>query len=333
MKLQDPNSGIRWKDYQISTPTFDLSSIEKPDFSPFLVHMTGKNQLLSILKGENAPDDVIVNKGQGFLKASIPVYDGSNEYYNANVVCFTESPLFALDFFRYRSFNRWKLDQQFGIGFSKTDLVVRRNVRPVIYLDSQSNRDLLNLCNNIIDDNIKVTDNNGKIQDFKLLAKKLKPLLFPLLEDKPSQGFMWEREWRCPNSDGMTFPLNAIKIICCPADEKEEISELLKDHSDNIQIVESWKEYDDVTSYLKRRDKETKIPKKENINRIEDIKILNNLKEQNDQTFHSLSAYYGVFRGTVDQLEERSISDILKDLKETSKMIVDQIENLKKNNR
>ena len=72
MSLKGPNSGIRWKDYQITTPTFHLSSIEKPDFSPFLIHMTGRNQLLNILRGENAPEDVQIPENNGFLKSSIP---------------------------------------------------------------------------------------------------------------------------------------------------------------------------------------------------------------------------------------------------------------------
>jgi len=325
MKLQGPDSGIRWKDHQISTPTFDLSSIEKPDFSPFLIHMTGRNELLSILRGENSPDDIVVNEGNGFLKASIPAYEGTAQYYNTSVVCFTESPLFALDFFRHRSYTRWRNDQQFGIGFSKTDLVVHRNVRPVLYLDSQSNREVLNLCNNLISENFQIIDVNGRVQNMIALAERLKPLLFPLLEDKASQGFMWEREWRCPNSNGMVFPLSAIKVICCPKNEKQEIAEILNDYSDSIQIVESWREYDDVTSYLKRRDRDTEKPTSVKIEQIGDIEVLRNLKQQNDQTLNSLSSYYSVFRETVNKLEGRSISDTLEDLNNTSKLIADRI--------
>ncbi|UUW07084.1 hypothetical protein NLG42_13325 [Flavobacterium plurextorum] len=325
MKLQGPDSGIRWKDYQISTPTFDLSSVEKPDLSPFLIHMTGRNELLSILRGENAPEGIVVDEKQGFLRSSIPVYDGSAQYYNSSVVCFTESPLFALDFFRYRSFTRWRNDQQFGIGFSKTDLVVHRNVRPVIYLDSQSNREFLSFCNKIITENLNIVDDNGEIQNYKPLFENMKPLLFPLLEDKISQGFMWEREWRCPNSIGMTFPLSAIKVICCPKNEKDEITEILRDYADSIQVVESWREYDDVTSYLTRRNRDTEIPTSDKIEMIYDVNALQELKQQNDQTLHSLSAYYGVFRETVNQLEGRSITDTLQDLQNTSKLIADRI--------
>lgn len=326
MSLLGPGHGIKWKDYQISTPTFHLSSVEKPDFSPFLIHMTGRDQLLSILRGENAPEDVAVNPGHGFLRASIPAYEGSAQHYNASVVCFTESPLFALDFFRYRSFARWSADQQFGIGFSKSELVVHRHVRPVVYLDSQTNRELLGLCNGIINGNFQVVDQDAVVQNAIPLAAKLKPLLFPLLEDNPTQGFMWEREWRSPDPIGMTFPLSAIKVICCPANEREEIAELLAPHADNIQIVENWREYDDVTSYLKRRDRHAEMPTSEKLKQIGDLTTLRDLKQQNDQTLHSLSAYYGVFKETVDQLEGRSITDTLDDIRKTSNLINARIE-------
>lgn len=325
MNLKGPNSGIRWKDYQITTPTFHLSSIEKPDFSPFLIHMTGRNQLLNILRGENAPEDFEINENNGFLKSSIPAFNGNEDYYNTRVVCFTESPLFSLDFFRYRSYSRWQADQQFGIGFSKTDLVNHRNVRPVIYLETETNTEVLSLCNQILNDNLTVSDNNGKVKDLKPLMEKIKPLLFPLLQEKPSQGFMWEREWRCPNEVGLAFPLEAIKVICCPNNEREEIAALLADYADNIQIVESWREYDDVTSFLKRRKSQVQYDTTDKIQQINSVIALQELKQQNDQTLHTLSAYYAVFKETVNQLEGKSINDTLADLKNTSKIISDRM--------
>ncbi|MFB9053121.1 hypothetical protein ACFFVB_08505 [Formosa undariae] len=329
MNLPGPGSGITWRNYRIETPTFKLSSIEKPDLSPFLIHMTGRNQLISILKGENANEGVEVAEGQVFLKSVVPTFNGSQGYYNSNVVCFTESPLFALDFFRYRSFNRWESDQQFGIGFSKTDLVQHRNVRPVVYLETETNRELLNLCNKINDDSFVISDNNGEIQDLKPLISKIKPLLFPLLEDTRSQGFMWEREWRCPSESGMTFPLSAIKVICCPKNEREEIEKIIEEHSSHIQIVESWKEYDDVTNFLKRRDRNIDKTTIDRIDNIGDIGALSAMKMQNEQTLNTLSSYYSVFKETVNQLEGRSINDTLEDLKNTSKIISDRIEKVR----
>lgn len=325
MNLPGPNSGIRWKDYQIDTPTFQLSSIEKPDLSPFLIHMTGRDQLISILRGENAPEGIEVPDRNGFLKSSIPIYNQSQGYYNSSVVCFTESPLFALDFFRYRSFARWEADQQFGIGFSKADLINHRNVRPVIYLDTETNTEILSLCNRILNDSLTLSNQDGEIENIKPLMEKIKPLLFPLLQDRPSQGFMWEREWRCPNHNGLIFPLNAIKVICCPNNERAEIEELLADQLENIQIVESWREYDDVTSFLKRRKSEVQYNTSDKIQQIKDVYALSELKQQNDQTFHTLSAYYGVFKETVNQLEGKSIADTLNDLKLTSQIISNQI--------
>jgi hypothetical protein len=329
MSLKGPNSGVYWKDYKIDTPTFQLSSVEKPDLSPFLIHMTGKNQLLSILNGENSPEDIEVPENYGYLKSVIPTFDTSEAYYNSSVVCFTESPIFALDFFRYRSFRRWQSDQQYGIGFSKIALIRNRNVRPVIYLDTNTNTELLSFCNNIQNENFTVTNENAEIVDIKPLFDKIKPLLFPMLEENRSQGFMWEREWRCPSENGMNFPLSAVKVICCPANERDEIIELLGEHAESIEVVESWKEYDDVTTYLKRRKQSIDYSTLDRIDNIFDIDNLSELKQQNDQTFHILSAYYGVFKDTVNQLEGKSISDTLKDLSNTSKIISERIETIK----
>ena len=105
MPLPPPSSGAYWKNYEINTPTFQLTPIEKPDMSPFLVHMTGKEQIIHILRGQNAPEKL--EDGYGFLKAAVPKQ--STGGYTAEVVCFTDSPTFALDFFRYRSFQRWKM--------------------------------------------------------------------------------------------------------------------------------------------------------------------------------------------------------------------------------
>jgi hypothetical protein len=41
-----PSFGITWNHYRNTTPTFDLTSVEKPDLSPFLIHMTGKDSLV-----------------------------------------------------------------------------------------------------------------------------------------------------------------------------------------------------------------------------------------------------------------------------------------------
>lgn len=332
MNLPGPNSGVTWGDYKIKTPTFKLTSIEKPDLSPFLIHLTGRNQLLSILKGENAPEGIEIPQNFGYLKSSIPDY-GSKSHYNSEVVCFTESPLFALDFFRFRSFSRWNTDQQFGIGFSKDKLITDSNVRPVIYLDSETNSQVLSVCNRILKGELCVINSDGNKEDLKPLMEKIKPLLFPLLENLDSQGFIWEREWRYPNSNGFKFPLSIIKVICCPANEKSEIEELLSDYLENIQIVENWKEYDEITSFLKSRETTSKFNTADKIGAIKDVKDLRELKQQNDQTLHTLTAYYEVFKDTVNQLEGKNISATLDDLRRNSSLIIKQIENVESTRR
>ncbi len=74
---------------------------------------------------------------------------------------------------------------------------------------------------------------------------------------------MWEREWRlCPTEkpEGLSFPFESIRIICCPASEENEIKEILGDHSRNINFVRSWKEYNEVVDYLTKRKSDLYIP-------------------------------------------------------------------------
>ncbi len=325
MNLPGPGYGIKWREYRNTTPTFSLTPIEKPDFSPFLIHMTGKNSLVNILKGENAPDDINIPDNSGYLKAVIPSFNGEEAIYTSEVVCFTEAPIFALDFFRYRSYRRWSDDQQFGIGFSKSKLIQLRNVRPVIYLDTDTNSNILNFCNQIINGNFEIKNAKGEVQEYKELFAKIKPLLFPLLENTPYQGFMWEREWRCPESNGLIFPHKAIKILCCPENERNEIEEILGDEVNNIEIVESWREYDDVTNYLKRRKEETDTKALNRIKEILDLETLNSLKTQNEQTINMLISHYSVFKETVDGLEQGKIHQIIDDMKQKSVEIKSRI--------
>jgi len=246
MPLPAPNSGVFWKSYEIGTPTFQLTPVEKPDMSPFLVHMTGKNQIIHILKGENASEEL--GKGQGFLRSAVPEHSAST--YTAKVVCFTESPTFALDFFRYRSFPRWKTDQRFGLGFDKTNLV-SREVRPVIYAGSDLTKQIIYLYNHIQENQISEDGNlNDRLTD---LLESTYRLLFPLLEDEPRQGYMWEREWRATNESGFIFSHEDIRIICCPQEEEGSIRDILGTAANGIQFIRAWREYDDVTRFLKRQ--------------------------------------------------------------------------------
>lgn len=247
-----PPSRLSWSDwkrnYKVTTPTFQLTAVEKPDMSPFLVHMTGKDAIHSILNGKKATQPIPY--GAGYLKANVPEYDQS--VIQAPVVCFTESPTFALDFFRYRSFDRWKADQRYGIGFDKT-IMAEVGVRPVVYVDESLRKNLIYLAKRLKENNGTFA-NEVRLNDVLIdTLTSLLPIAFPLLEDRKEQGFIWEREWRHPNPEGFVFSHQAIKIICCPEREEPKIREILGDVADEIQFIRAWREYDDVTSYLTRQ--------------------------------------------------------------------------------
>ncbi len=128
MSLPPPGKNGRgpWDEYRIDTPAFRLTSLEKPDMSPYLVHMTGHAAILGILNSGNV--------GQGKITATVP-RQRKVQWYDSPVVCFTESPLFAIDAFRYIKFQRWQEDMRYGLGFSKEGLA-KRGSRPVLYADS-----------------------------------------------------------------------------------------------------------------------------------------------------------------------------------------------------
>lgn len=320
-----PSSGVRWKDYEISTPTFRLTEVEKPDISAFLVHLTGKNSLINILRGEGL-EGIQLPVESGFIKASIPQFD-SGTHYNSKVVCFTESPTFALDFFRYRSYKRWNADQRYGIGFSKEYLTLNQQVRPVIYTDTDTNRDLLNVIRKFESGEIKCSDELDNLIVMSLLSK-IKGLLFPLLERESKQGYMWEREWRSTNDLGLIFPYASIRLICCPKNEIDPIKEVLRDHLKHVKIVETWREYDEITDYLKRRETEYDTSLVSQVKQLNDIDTLKELKEKNDQTLNTLSFYYETFKGAVNSLENRDIGKILDDFASRSKQISARIKEL-----
>lgn len=292
MPLPPPSHNPRWKDYEIDTPTFQLTPIEKPDMSPFLVHMTGRNEIVSILTGENAP--VSNPPSQGYLKAGIPEH--AKRIYKAAVVCFTESPTFALDFFRYRSFHRWDKDQRYGIGFDKEDLA-ERGVRPVVYADKELLANIIFLHQTGKGNNNQFSSNENLNSKIVSMLQNIYPLLFPLLENEQLQGYMWEREWRHPNPDGFTFNLSDIKIICCPEEEEQNIRDILGNTATQVDFIRAWREYDDVTDYLQKQSQiwqsqsekiEQAKPTDETIGR------LRNLVQQYTVALHSLEAYADV---------------------------------------
>lgn len=284
MSLPEYDSSVYWKNYQIDTPTFALTSVEKPDMSPFLFHMTGRNEILAILSGKDGVSD------RGFLQAFTPKYSGEQNIYDAKVVCLTESPTFALDFFRYRSFDRWQKNQLFGIGFDKGELAAL-GARPCVYADNQLKNDIILLKKHIEKNKIKDADVEERLVS---LLNSIYPLTTPLLESEPSQGYMWEREWRYHNEvdEGLVFPYGAIRVICCPKSEEQELQYVLGEHSSEIKFVRSWAEYNEVTAYFRRRQKELNVPTEIVFDDEDDL--LSALKEQlvkHEVTLNSIGGY------------------------------------------
>lgn len=306
-KLPPPPGGyFPWVDYRINTPTFCLSPVEKPDMSPFLIHMTGKEQIYQILNGDNA--DVELPDRNGFLRASVPTGNGD---YDASVVCFTESPTFVVDFFRYRKFDRWRDDQRFGIGFSKEQLV-QQGVQPVLYLHND-------LMQRVMEGRGANVYPGGYSEELKQLCESVYPLMFPLGEDMDIQGFMWEREWRYPKSEGFTFPLSTVKVICCPEEEEDAIRDILGEYAEAVQFVRAWDEYDDVTAYLKGKEVQWREQVRA-IPQIDDVDELVALKIQHSQVVNSLENHEAIISKLKNEL------DTVVAEKERLKGVVDQIE-------
>lgn len=291
-----------------SIPTFELTPLHKPDMSPYLVHLTSRNNLLNILTGKGST--TVLSQEQGFLKSSLPNYTTS-QYHN-EVVSFTESPLHTLDFFRLRSQARFKDDQQYGIGFSKSALV-KQGVRPVLYLDKESNKALLGIIENVNKDFFRISDSSIRNEYLKKCLSKLKSLMFPLFEDSEKQGFMWEREWRWPNTEGMVFNIADIRVICCPSANKVELIKLLNPFSENICFVENWSEYDEYTLFIKSKNE---LPKKEDISGIFDIGEIRSLQDRYMQMLTSLKAYKDNFTEK-DTHDRKSIEKAMENLYST----------------
>jgi hypothetical protein len=282
----DKNGYGPWNEYRIDTPAFKLTSLEKPDMSPYLVHMTGRAAILGILGYESA--------GQGKINAKVP-QQRKAQWYDSPVVCFTESPLFAIDAFRYIKFQRWQQDMRYGLGFSKEKLA-HRGCRPVLYADSDlvtKLRGLKDLCANV--------DVTPLQESTQTLLNAILPLTNSLMEYEVKQGFIWEREWRHPDPDGFVFDYKDIEIICCPDEEREAILEMFGESASGIRFVSSWSQYDDVRAFLSSRSAgwETRIE----LGRA-NHEELSKLRDQYKQERNKLHAH----RAYIDRLQSEVVS-------------------------
>lgn len=234
-----------WYEYRVTKKALNLSPVEKPDMSPFLIHMTGKDQILQILSSSEFDD-------HGLINAEIPSQSRS-QWYKKKIVCFTESVLHSIDSFRYIARNRFESNLFYGIGFSKEKLALDESVRPALYIDNSTIGALKKLEDTLPESLEEYSSENIKL---KKLLDKLMPLITPVFQDEYRQGFTWEREWRYYNKDdkGFEFSYEDIEIICCPENEKARIQEKLGDNASRIQFVNTWGEYNEVIEFLKSRE-------------------------------------------------------------------------------
>lgn len=262
-----------WNDFKVFKKSLQLSPIEKPDMSPFLVHMTGKCQILEILKSSKKDD-------HGLIKSAIPSQSRS-EWYKKEVVCFTESVLHSIDSFRHIAFNRFKANVLYGIGFSKEKLSMHKMVRPALYIDINTIGSLASLENSL---SIDFTQENTELRQ---LLDQLIPFITPVFQDESRQGYTWEREWRYFDSSttGFEFSYEDIEIICCPPSEKVEIEEKLGKFSRDIKFVSTWGEYNEVVEFMKSRQHNFSS----GINRS--IEVLSQEKQELNRAKNQLEAY------------------------------------------
>lgn len=289
-----------WDDYKITKKSLQLSPVEKPDMSPFLVHMTGKDQILSILTSSK-------EKGFGLIKASIPSQSKS-KWYKREVVCFTESVLHSIDSFRYIAINRFESNLLYGIGFSKEKMAIRHKVRPALYIP----------INTIGKLGILESSNQESTEDqtLKELLNELIPFITPIFQDVDRQGYTWEREWRYYNSafKDFEFSYSDISIICCPPGEKYLIEQQLGEYAKKIQFVSTWGEYNEVVEFMKSRTHNFTLSMASN-SKFEELNLR---KKEINRTKNQLEAYKEYASSLAAQIDrlEAHISDYEKELKD-----------------
>lgn len=318
-----------WNNYKITKRPLALSPIEKPDMSPFLVHMTSKESLINILKHEHFD-------GMGSIKAQVP--DSSkSDWYDKKVVCFTETVLHAIDSFRYISLSRHQSNLFYGLGFSKEKLAFKRDVKPALYMDPR-------LIGKVSKYYIEINKAEGESEniELKLLFDDFVPYITPAFQTINKQGFTWEREWRYSKSDSFDFDYSEIKIICCPEEDIEEIQNIIGENANQIKFVSTWSEYNEVKDFMESRKENFSIGNytQENLSvlqtkRSKILRVKNQLNSYKDyalklaEQITSLEEYIENFESEISKLDNQ-IEVLSQDIK-ISKFTVKLISFLKRN--
>ncbi|EGR4199732.1 hypothetical protein DDN79_17575 [Vibrio cholerae] len=215
----------------------------------------------------------------------------------------------------------------YGLGFDKSRLA-SLGARPCIYADDKLKNDIVVLKNLLEKEGIEDERISSRVTS---LINGSYPLLMPLLESTRHQGFMWEREWRYFNEkdNGFVFPYDAIRIVCCPRNEEEELRRCLVGHDQNIEFVHSWNEYNEVTNFLNSRDNQRSVPDR-TIYGSEVNDYLQSLEEQLEnhiKIFNKLTA----FKDYVDNLQSKGdlANEAIGELKNEMQQMENEIRRIK----
>jgi DNA-binding helix-hairpin-helix protein with protein kinase domain len=143
---------------------------------------------------------------------------------------------------------------------------------------------------------------------------------------------MWEREWRLPSSDGLSFHYSDIKVVCCPSEETSTIKEILVGYEQNIQFVNTWIEYNEVTDYLVNRERNYQFKSRENTANEQVLDSAKKSVKQMKRTISELERYMSVtnrFREHSNEIQ-RGIENLRQQIVEREEQIQElQISNKK----
>lgn len=262
---------------------FEIEPKLKPDMSNFLIHMTGRDAIKSILKGGRCKDE-------GLIRSQVP--NGSKtDSFKHKIACFTETPIFALGAFVAISKRRADEKMEYGVGFGKT-YMVESKVRPTIYLDN----DLLG--------QLFAMSESTQSEDTDSLLNSLKALAHPLGETSSKQGFTWEREWRYVDETGFYFDHKAIEVICCPKEEQIELKLILGEHAEKIRFVDSWAQYKDYTRHIEHSDSKDKITERMAVYDQDEIEEFLKGYDEYIESLREYKAYLSSLQINVEAIEK-----------------------------